>query len=167
MNVNRPSGHARYHVLYKITKSLKRTEGALEAIKQAGGKAFLVGGAVRDLLLGISTKDIDIEVHGLPLESLSALLANYGKLSLIGKSFGILKWHNSVIDWALPRRDFAGRKPEVVLDPGMSLKSALVRRDLTINAMAIDLQTDELIDSFHGLDDLKILCARTPPTFFY
>lgn len=126
------------------------------------GQVLLVGGAVRDILMGIPVKDLDIEVHGVSIEQLQKILEKYSPVSLVGKSFGVLRLHGLDIDWSLPRTDSAGRKPEVIIDPDMSIQDAFKRRDLTINAMAIDLHTYELIDPFHGLQDSKQGILRAP-----
>lgn len=136
-------------------------------IHKQNGRVLLVGGAVRDLMLGLEVKDLDIEVHGLTLQQLEDILRSFGPVSLVGKSFGVLRLHILDVDWSLPRADSSGRKPEVVIDPFMTLEQAFRRRDLTMNAMGIDLVTHELLDPFNGLQDLhaKILRA-TDPTFF-
>jgi tRNA nucleotidyltransferase (CCA-adding enzyme) len=131
-------------------------------ITKNGGKAFLVGGAVRDILQGVATKDLDIEVHGLSLQQLQTILEQFGPVSLVGKSFGVLRLHGIDIDWSLPRTDSAGRKPEVVIDPNMNFADAFKRRDLTINAMGIDLHTFELVDPWGGYADLKAGVLRAP-----
>src|SRR3990167_6087210 len=139
----------------------------VKEIDSAGGASYLVGGAVRDLFLDIPTKDIDIEVHGINLDKLSDLLGKFGPVDLVGKSFGVLKLHGLDVDLSVPRRDSSGRKPKVEFDPNMSIEEAFKRRDLTINSMGINLITEELVDPFNGLEDLKnkILCA-TDPEFF-
>ncbi len=126
----------------------------IEAIHAHSGRALLIGGAVRDLLLGIEVKDLDIEVYGLTTEQLEKVLRSFGPVSLVGKSFGVLRLHGLDIDWSLPRADSAGRKPTVVIDPTMSFEQAFKRRDLTVNAMGIDLHSYELIDPFNGQQDL-------------
>ncbi len=131
-------------------------------IDQQGGRVFLVGGAVRDLLLGIETKDLDIEVHGLELDQLEELLRVFGAVSLVGKSFGVLRLHGFDVDWSLPRADSAGRKPKVIIDPLMSIEDAFRRRDLIMNAMGIDLVTFELVDPFGGEQDLRNKILKTP-----
>ncbi len=136
-------------------------------IENAGGTAYLVGGAVRDLILGRTVLDIDIEVHGLSLEKLSDILSQEGPVSYVGKSFGILKLHGTETDWALPRTDTSGRKPVVHLDPHMGIYEALRRRDLTMNALAINLATFEFIDPFHGLDDITAKVLRSPDLQFF
>jgi tRNA nucleotidyltransferase (CCA-adding enzyme) len=127
----------------------------VDAITHAGGRAILVGGAVRDLLLGMPTKDIDIEVHGISLDQLEKLLKAFGHVRLVGKQFGVLRVDGIDADFSLPRKDSKGRKPEVVIDPSMSIEDAFRRRDLTINAMGIDLKSYELLDPFGGQKDLK------------
>src|SRR3972149_3898098 len=101
------------------------------------GTALLVGGAVRDIILNVPLKDIDIEVHGLTIDSLEQILGQFGPVSLVGKAFGVLRVHGLDIDWSIPRADAPGRKPKVTLDPHMTFQDAFARRDLTINAMGI------------------------------
>ncbi len=124
-------------------------------IDRAGGRAILVGGAVRDLFLRRALKDIDIEVHGLTSAELETILRAHGPVDYVGKAYGVYRVHPLTVDWSLPRSDKPGRKPEVKIDPAMSLTEAFRRRDLTINAMGIDLVTHELIDPFGGYADLK------------
>lgn len=134
----------------------------IKKIIQNGARAFLVGGAVRDILLGLKAKDLDIEIHGLKIEDLEKILKSFGPVSLVGKSFGVFRLHNIDADWSLPRTDSQGRKPIVKIDPFMSIKNAFARRDLTINAMGIDLNTSELIDPFNGKKDLENKILRAP-----
>lgn len=151
----------------QIFKELPIIRQIVEAIDQQNGRALLVGGAVRDMFLGHASKDIDIEVHGISLEALETILKNKGPVSTVGKSFGVLRLHSLDVDWSLPRMDSVGRKPVVTIDPSMSFKQAFERRDLTINAMGLDLMTGELIDPFGGKEDLqqKILRAPNAATF--
>ncbi len=162
----------------KITGKIKNRFGKLlddyplvrtiaHAIHEKNGRTLLVGGAVRDLLLGLSTKDLDIEVYGLTAEQLELLLRNYGVVSLVGKLFGVLRLHGLDVDWSLPRADSPGRKPQVHIDPYMSFKKAFQRRDLTINAMSIDVLSGELIDPFSGCSDLGNKLLRTPDVRFF
>ncbi len=67
----------------------------ITAIEQAGGQSILVGGAVRDLLLGVPIKDVDIEVHGLPIDAVHALLAQFGTVDYVGRSFGVFKFFDA------------------------------------------------------------------------
>lgn len=153
------------HSLQQLTSLLNDYPEVIKivaAISQAGGKAYLVGGAVRDLLIGYGVKDLDIEVHNLTIEQLQKVLAQFGKVRLVGKSFGVLRLYNLDVDWSLPRSDAAGRKPSVSVDPFMGIKDACSRRDLTINAMLIDLETFELLDPFDGQDDLEKRRLRAP-----
>jgi tRNA nucleotidyltransferase (CCA-adding enzyme) len=144
-----------------------QVQDLMYAIHARGGRILLVGGAVRDLLLGLPVKDLDIEVHGIPLEQLEEILKTAGPVSLIGKSFGVLRVHTINADWSLPRADASGRKPEVSVDPSMDIKQAFARRDLTINAIGIDMMTYELIDPFNGCDDLAQGILRAiDPVFF-
>ncbi len=136
-------------------------------IGEASGVAYLVGGAVRDLVLGLEVYDMDIEVHGLSLDVLSDILSQEGPVSYVGKSFGVLKLHGTLTDWSLPRSDTSGRKPHVIINPDLDIVEALRRRDLTMNAMAINLVSKEFVDPFHGLDDLRKKLLRSPDIHFF
>ncbi len=132
-------------------------EHITEAIVSAGGKPILVGGCVRDRLMGISSKDFDIEVYGMSAESLEHVLQKLGPVHAVGKSFGVFKIAN--FDVSLPRtenKDGRGHRGFVVQsDPDLSFEQASARRDFTVNAMGIDLQTGELLDAHGGQADLK------------
>jgi tRNA nucleotidyltransferase (CCA-adding enzyme) len=118
-------------------------------------KGLVVGGAVRDMLLGIETKDLDIEIHGLNYQDLKKHLAKFGPVREVGKSFGVLKIDGINADWSLPRKDSSGRKPVVEIDPNMDLKDAFLRRDITINALGYNPKTQEIIDFYGGVKDIK------------
>lgn len=133
-----------------------------EAIKKAGGKALLVGGSVRDTLWGKIAKDYDLEIYGLTASTVEELVRPLGKVSDVGKAFGILKiqaGEGIEIDISLPRIDSkigVGHKGfEIKTDPGMSIADAARRRDFTINSMAADPLTGELFDPFDGIKDLR------------
>jgi tRNA nucleotidyltransferase (CCA-adding enzyme) len=152
-----------------LLSSVPLGASAVEAIAKQGGHAYLVGGAVRDILLGRSLEevDIDIEVHGLSLEELAGILQKFAPVDYVGKSFGVLKLHGSPVDWVLPRTDSSGRKPEVTIREDLMIDAALRRRDLTMNAMAIDLTSYDLHDPFGGLEDLKKGVLRSPDIQFF
>ncbi|MEQ1868656.1 MAG: CCA tRNA nucleotidyltransferase [Vicinamibacterales bacterium] len=127
------------------------------AVRDAGGRALIVGGWVRDRLLGVEAPDIDLEVFGLPVERLRALLERFGRVDAVGASFQVFKLGD--IDVSLPRRESkAGRGHkafEVTGDPAMSYEDAARRRDFTINAISFDPLTGEYLDPFSGRADLE------------
>ena len=133
----------------------------VSAIRKAGGQPFVVGGFVRDKLLGLDSKDIDIEVHGLSAEALASALAPLGKVDEVGKSFGVLKISvgGEDLDISLPRTDSKSGEGhtgfDVSVDPHMGIEKALSRRDFTINAIAMDPDTGEIIDPFGGAAHLQ------------
>lgn len=140
----------------------------VQLTKITGVQVLLVGGAVRDALLGDTDfKDLDLEVYGLNLAQLEIELRKFGTVLLVGQAFGVLRLAHLNIDWSLPRSDSVGRKPIVQVDPNLSLQAAFRRRDLTINAMGIDLVSGKLIDLYGGQQDLKqkILRAVDPELF--
>jgi len=141
------------------------------AIEQKGGKALLVGGIVRDELMGLDSKDIDFEVFGLPIEQVKEVLTQFGNVKMVGQHFGVLNIQELDWDVALPRREKKsgeGHKGfDVVPDPTMTIEEAARRRDLTINALSKDPLTGQIIDPLGGAEDIQngILRAADPATF--
>lgn len=133
----------------------------VSAIRKAGGQPYVVGGFVRDKLLGLDSKDIDIEVHGLSAEALAQALTPLGKVDEVGKSFGVLKitFGGEDLDISLPRTDSKTGEGhtgfDVRVDPHMGIEKALSRRDFTINAIAMDPDTGEIIDPFGGAAHMR------------
>ncbi len=142
-----------------------------QAIARAGGRAVLVGGWVRDRLLGIDSKDYDFEVYGMPVEALEKAIAPFGEVIEVGKTFGVLRVKGIDIDFSVPRRDNkVGRGHtgfRVEFDPHMPFPEAARRRDLTMNSIGLDPLSGELLDPYFGAEDLrkKILRATDPRTF--
>ena len=129
------------------------------AVKAAGGRAFLVGGYVRDRLLGLESKDVDVEVFGLEMAALESLLGSFGRVLRVGESFGVLRLAHVNADFSLPRRDSkvapGHRGFAVASDPCLDFESAARRRDLTVNSMSFDPLSKEVIDPFGGRRDLE------------
>jgi len=125
-------------------------------------QAYLVGGCVRDALLGLPVKDFDVEVFGVSYESLSKALSRRGRVDLVGRSFGVVKLTTGsglAYDFAIPRRDrkiALGHKGfEVEFDASITPPEAARRRDYTINALMFDPRRGEVLDFFGGLEDLR------------
>jgi tRNA nucleotidyltransferase (CCA-adding enzyme) len=125
-------------------------------------RAYLVGGCVRDSLLGIAHEDFDLEVYGVGYEVLARALSAHGRVDLVGKSFGVIKFtgqSGGQWDFSLPRRDSkisTGHKGfDVECDPDIEPRVAASRRDFTINALMFDPRTGEYLDFFGGRDDLQ------------
>jgi tRNA nucleotidyltransferase (CCA-adding enzyme) len=142
------------------------------AIRDAGGRALIVGGWVRDRLIygaGHEPADVDLEVFRMSGEDLRNLLESFGRVEAVGESFQVYKI--GAIDVSLPRRDSkAGRGHRgfvVTGDPDMSIEEAARRRDFTINAIAFDPLTEEYFDPFDGRADLerRVLRVVDPATF--
>lgn len=141
---------------------------AYQALKDAGGRVYAVGGCVRDALLGKDPKDIDLMVTGMPAEVVrSALKRLPGRVDLTGKDFGVYRYRERghEVEIALPRRERstgAGHQDfEVHADHTMTPQEDLYRRDFTPNAMAVELDSGKLIDPFGGADDLAAGQFRT------
>jgi tRNA nucleotidyltransferase (CCA-adding enzyme) len=128
-------------------------------VRDAGGRALLVGGCVRDAALGRAAAELDFEVYGLAPERLVALLEERYPLDLVGRDFAVLKLRGLPVDVSLPRREskrgLGHRGFEVHADPFLEPREAAARRDFTINALASDPLTGELLDPFGGLADLE------------
>ena len=90
-----------------IEQNIKLAKKIAQKVAQAGGRAYYVGGCVRDQMLGIENKDIDIEVHRLTPEQLKELLSDMGTLLSYGSSFGVFSLAGSELDIAMPRRERA------------------------------------------------------------
>ncbi len=127
-----------------------------------GGRALIVGGWVRDRLLERDSKDIDLEVFGVPAERLRALLEACGSVETVGESFQVFKVGG--LDVSLPRRESkSGRGHKGFLvsgDPSMTFGDAARRRDFTVNAISWDPLTDEYLDPFDGRRDLGLRLLR-------
>lgn len=136
-------------------------------IHEAGGRALLVGGCVRDALLGIPCSDIDCEVHGLEREALTALLQKYGEVDKSGEAFGVYTLKEAGLDFALPRLEkrtgSAHTDFEVVPMPQLDPARAAARRDFTVNAIMRDALTGEIIDPYGGVKDLHDHVLRAVP----
>lgn len=151
----------------------------IEAVRNLGGRALLVGGAIRDMVLGsirgaeIEPKDFDIEVYGLTVEELETVLAGFGPVNAVGKSFVVIKvtLNGVPVDVSLPRRDNKtgrGHKGFIVEpDTAMTPEEAASRRDFTMNALAANPLTGEVLDFFGGVSDLRrgVLRATDPEKF--
>ena len=126
----------------------------IKAVKDNGGNTYEVGGAVRDRLLGLPSKDTDLLVTGVPIEKLQAILP--GRVELVGQSFGVFKVtiDGETIDVAMPRTErttgVGHRDFEVKCDHTLSVEEDLARRDFTMNAIAVDLAIGLAIDPFNG-----------------
>ncbi|HYP29156.1 MAG TPA: HD domain-containing protein [Blastocatellia bacterium] len=153
-----------------------------DAVREAGGRAMLVGGFVRDYLLGIESKDYDMEVYGLDPERLRRVLDRAAPVNTVGEHFAVYKLafaseskrgegQRFEIDVSLPRRESkSGRGHRGFIiegDPSMTFEEAARRRDFTINAVLLDPLTGEIVDPFRGREDLarRLLRAVAGDTF--
>ena len=139
----------------------KRLLSIAGEIREAGGRAFLVGGWVRDALLGKDCRDYDVEVYDLTQDELVPILKKYGRTNLVGKAFGVihLAMKGLSLDFSFPRTEskvgYGHRGFVVHTDEKLSFKEAALRRDFTINAMGMELPELTLCDPYGGIDDLK------------
>ncbi|MFZ5980485.1 MAG: CCA tRNA nucleotidyltransferase [Candidatus Zixiibacteriota bacterium] len=144
----------------------KLSTEAIEDILQRGC-IYEVGGAVRDRYLQDvpEVKDRDYLVTGIKYDDLTKILRAYGRVDLVGRSFGVIKFTQNIkgrsftFDIALPRREHSigpGHTDfQIDFDPDLKVEDDLVRRDFTVNAMALALDSDNLIDPLGGMIDLK------------
>ncbi len=136
----------------------------VDALYAAGGRVYEVGGAVRDRMLGRESKDADLLVTGVPVERMKEILQRFGAVHAVGMSFGVLKFQprgasGEPVDVALPRlerstgpghRDF-----DVHFDHNLPVEADLGRRDFTVNAIAVETRTGEVVDPLGGRVDLE------------
>lgn len=139
-------------------------------IRDAGGRALLVGGCVRDELMGAQPKDWDLEVYNLDAARLREVLDQFGPVNVVGEAFTVYKLSQD-LDVSIPRRERKsgrGHKAFVIEgDPSMTIEEATARRDFTINAILKDPLTGELIDPYNGQRDIneRVLRAVSAETF--
>ena len=130
-----------------------------QRVNALGGRAYYVGGCVRDKLMKIECLDKDIEIHGIEMEQLRTLLRSCTDNLIENLHFGVFTLPDYEIDVALPRSEIlCGRTHkdfEVSIHPNLDTRQATVRRDFTINAMMEDVLTGELIDHYGGSSDLS------------
>ena len=140
------------------------------AISKAGGRALLVGGCVRDPMMGRTPKDWDLEVYQTDSERLREILMEFGPVNTVGEAFTVYKLGHD-LDVSIPRRERkSGRGHRGFLvegDPSMTSEDATRRRDFTINAILQDPLTGEVIDHFDGRRDIErhLLRAVSLDTF--
>jgi len=169
--------------LLNIENQMEKIAGLSNEIIKAildRGKIYEVGGAVRDKYISpiLPDKDKDYLVTGIPMKDLCSLLREFGKVDLVGKSFGVIKFvphkkynGENVFDIAMPRKEYStgpGHKDFTVeFDHRLRVEDDLSRRDFTINAMAEDLSTTKLVDPLGGKKDIKKRLIRiTNPNSF-
>ena len=163
-------------ILESLTPTIEEDnmQKLIETIHHAGGRCYLIGGAVIDKLRNQEPKDWDIEVHGIPIIELRQLLQQHNyTCHEVGLAFGVIKLKigNEDIDLSIPRRENSigtGHKDfDVELDHTMTCKEAGRRRDLTINSMYMDMLNGHISDPFGGQYDLQVgvLRATDPDTF--
>ncbi len=157
---------------FELGREIRRWERSL----LDEGDLSLVGGSVRDLLLGFKShaNDSDYIVSGLNLDRLVEILGRYGKTDLVGRSFGVIKFttrEGETVDISLPRKEIStgtGHREFLVdTDPSIPIEQDLVRRDFTVNSMALELRSMKLVDPLGGLEDLgnRILRVNRETSF--
>lgn len=149
--------------------------GLVERVRTAGGRALLVGGAVIDALSDGEPVDWDIEIHGLSMDAVESLLAQYSPRA-VGKTFGVFildpeRTDGLDVDVSVPRREskvgVGHRDFRCEFDPHMTPREAARRRDFTINSVMLDLSSGQLLDPYDGLLDLAAgLLRMTDATTF-
>lgn len=145
-------------------------------IRHFDGDVYAVGGYVRDLIRGIPSEDVDILITHHPVEEIIKKIKSYGKVDLVGKSFGVIKFtiNRKTYDIALPRRDMPkesevrGHKDFIIsANPDIPIERDLQRRDFRCNSIALRLIDNTLIDPFGSLEDIraKIIRLTNPKAF--
>ncbi len=147
--------------LPKILKTISQT------LTTQNAKAIVVGGSVRDHFLGLESKDYDVEVYGLEtIEELEQILTPYGRVNLVGKSFGVLKFSHAgeEYDFSFPRRESkvsAGHRGfDIVSDGSMSYEDAARRRDFTLNSIGYSIEEQVFLDPYDGMKDISLGLIR-------
>ena len=152
---------------------MSRLKQIIQAISEAGGVAYEVGGCVRDQLLGHANKDLDIEVFHLDANTLSKILSRFGRVNEVGVSFGVIKLRTADgfdLDFTLPRRESkigrGHRGFQVEVDHTLSVSEAARRRDFTMNAIYRNMHDQTLLDPHGGIVDLEHRLLRATSEHF-
>jgi len=131
----------------------------LEAITEAGGDSYLVGGCVRDLVMNREPIDLDIEVFHLSPDTLENILRLNVPINIVGRAFSVYKVAGTEIEFSLPRKDSKIRSGhrgfEVTCEPDLPYSEASRRRDFTMNAMGISLRDSTILDPWNGMRDIE------------
>ena len=154
MKISRFNQYISESVIDKKLPVSKEIRELSELFKQNGKRLYIVGGWVRDHLMGKSPHDIDLATDSLPDDTLEFLGDKYS-VDLVGKAFGviILKVGGEDVEIASFRTDGDGRKPEVTL--GVTIEEDVSRRDLTISALFYDIENDNIVDLVGGINDIN------------
>ena len=148
----------------KLNTIIKDKDFIKSLILAHGADVYMVGGIVRDTFLNKKNKDIDLVVRLITIDDLIKILENFGRVDVVGKSFGVIKFiadeDGLEYDIALPRKEKisgeGGYRGFIVnTDKNLSIDEELLRRDATINSIAYSVNTCQFIDPTNGLDDLK------------
>lgn len=138
-----------------------------EKIRKLNGDIYLVGGAVRDDLLGKETNDYDFEIFNVePSEFVTNVINLFPDAKITGNDFSVIteKWRGYELQFSIPRterKNGQGYKGfEVFADPFMSVQDAAKRRDLTINSLYVNIRTNTLDDSTGGVSDIRTRTLR-------
>ncbi len=151
-----------------MKKNIEMARRLAEEVDKIGGRAYYVGGFVRDDIMDVVSSDasidIDIEVHGVSKDALQSILEKLGTPMSFGKAFGIMSLKNYTLDIALPRTEvktgILHTDFDVIIDETMGTYCASKRRDITINAIMKDVLTGEVVDHFAGLKDIENRVVR-------
>lgn len=143
----------------EFEKDIEMAQSVARLVTERGGRTYYVGGFVRDALMQRENKDIDIEIHGVMPGEVEGILDSLGQRLVMGESFGIFGLRGYSLDIAMPRREklrgSGHRDFDVSVDPFIGTEKAAIRRDFTINALMQDVLTGEIVDHFHGREDLE------------
>lgn len=134
------------------------TRQVVDALQANNIDCYIVGGYVRDHLVGIKSKDIDIELHNTTIEEAYQVVRQVAEAKVFG-SFGVISLTDANTEFAIARTEkktgSAHTDFEVEFITDGNLKLAASRRDFTINSIMYDLQTNKLIDNYNGITDLE------------
>ncbi|MDO4460389.1 MAG: HD domain-containing protein [Clostridia bacterium] len=143
--------------------TIELSKAVSEKIAEYGGKAYYVGGYVRDMIMCTTPQDIDIEVHGLCEEKLEDILTEFGEVIKYGANFGVFSIRSHNMEFSIPRSIDKPNEP----DPYIGEEKASLRRDFTCNSLMQNILTGEVLDFFHGTEDIynKVIRAVSEDTF--